>query len=76
MNFRKNVKNDPVLLQVNVMDYFTEQELDGATLQLVDEDGNSFTTVLTAHDNNEVIRGLEIGKTYTLQEMVSPQGYL
>ncbi len=75
IEFSENVKNDPVLLQVNVMDYFTEQELDGATLQLVDEDGNSFTTVLTAHDNNEVIRGLEIGKTYTLQELVSPQGY-
>ena len=75
IEFSENVKNDPVLLQVNVMDYYTEEELDGATLQLVDEDGNSFTTVLTAHNNNEVIRGLEIGKTYTLQELVSPQGY-
>lgn len=75
IEFSENVKNDPVLLQVNVMDYYTEEELDGATLQLIDEDGNSFTTVLTAHDNNEVIRGLEIGKTYTLQELVSPQGY-
>ena len=69
------IKNYPVQGQLNVMDYFTEQELDGATLQLVDEDGNSFTTVLTAHDKNPIIRGLEIGKTYTLQELVSPQGY-
>lgn len=69
------IKNYPVQVQVNVMDYFTEEELDGATLQLVDEDGNSFTTVLTAHDNNEIIRGLEVGKTYTLQELVSPKGY-
>lgn len=68
-------KNYPVQVQLNVMDYFTEEELDGATLQLVDEDGNSFTTVLTAHDKNPIIRGLEIGKTYTLQELVSPQGY-
>lgn len=68
-------KNYPAQVQLNVMDYFTEEELDGATLQLVDEDGNSFTTVLTAHNNNEVIRGLEIGKTYTLQELVSPRGY-
>lgn len=75
IEFSETVKNDPVLLQVNVMDYYTEEELDGATLQLVDEDGNSFTTVLTAHNNNEVIRGLEVGKTYTLQELVSPRGY-
>ncbi len=69
------IKNYPVQVQLNVMDYFTEQELDGATLQIVDEDGNSFTTVLTAHDKNPIIRGLEIGKTYMLQELVSPQGY-
>ena len=68
-------KNYPVQVQLNVMDYFTEEELDGATLQLVNEDGNSFTTVLTAHDKNPIIWGLEIGKTYTLQELVSPQGY-
>ncbi|MEQ2471256.1 MSCRAMM family protein [Laedolimicola intestinihominis] len=75
IEFSENVKNDPVLLQVNVMDYYTEEELDGATLQLIDEDGNSFTTILSAHGDNEIIRGLEIGKTYTLQELVSPQGY-
>lgn len=69
------IKNYPVQVQLNVMDYFTEEELDGATLQLVDEDGNSFTTVLTTHDKNPIIRGLEIGKTYTLREMVSLQGY-
>lgn len=75
IEFSENVKNDPVLLQVNVMDYYTEEELDGATLQLIDEDGNSFTTILSAHGDNEIIRGLEIGKTYTQQELVSPQGY-
>lgn len=75
IEFSETVKNDPVLLQVNVMDYYTEEELDGATLQLIDEDGNSFTTILSAHGDNEIIRGLEINKTYTLQEMVSPRGY-
>lgn len=75
IEFSETVKNDPVLLQVNVMDYYTEEELDGAILQLIDEDGNSFTTILSAHGDNEIIRGLEINKTYTLREMVSPQGY-
>lgn len=73
IGFSETVKNAPVLLQVNVMDYHTEEELDGATLQLMDEDGNTF--ILSVHGNNEIIRGLEINKTYTLQELVSPQGY-
>ena len=41
----------------------------------MDEDGNSFTTFLTVHESNPVIRGLEIGKTYTLKELVSREGY-
>ena len=71
----ETVKNAPVQVQIQVMDYFTEQELDGATLELLDEDGNSFTTLLTTHSDQQVIRGLEVGKTYTLRELVSPKGY-
>ena len=75
LSFSETVKNDPVLLQVNLMDYFTEEELDGATLELRDADGNTFTTILSVHENNTIIRGLEIGKTYSIQGLVSPTGY-
>ena len=71
----ETVQNAPVQVQINLMDYFTEQELNGATLELLDEDGNSFTTILTAQDDQPVIHGLEIGKAYTLRELVSPKGY-
>ena len=69
------IQNAPIRVQVNLMDYYTEVELDGAQLTVLDEDGNSFTTFLTVHEGNPVIRGLEIGKTYTLKELVSPEGY-
>ena len=69
------VKNAPVRVQVNLMDYYTEVELDGAQMTVLDEDGNAFTTFLTVHEGNPVLRGLEIGKTYTLKELVSPEGY-
>jgi len=69
------VKNAPIRVQVNLMDYYTEVELDGAQMTVLDEDGNVFTTFLTIHEDNPVLRGLEIGKTYTLKELVSPEGY-
>lgn len=69
------VKNAPIRVQVNLMDYYTEVELDGAQMTVLDEDGNAFTTFLTIHEGNPVLRGLEIGKTYTLKELVSPEGY-
>ena len=69
------VKNAPIRVQVNLMDYYTEVELDGAQMTVLDEDGNEFTTFLTIHEDNPVLRGLEIGKTYTLKELVSPEGY-
>ena len=42
---------------------------------MIDEEGNPFTTFLTVHERNPVIQGLEIGKTYALKELVSPEGY-
>ncbi len=69
------VKNAPIRVQVNLMDYYTEVELNGAQMTVLDEEGNMFTTFLTIHEDNPVIPGLEIGKTYTLKELVSPEGY-
>ncbi len=69
------IQNAPIRVQINLMDYYTEVELDGAQLTVIDEDGNSFTTFLTVHESNPVIRGLEIGKSYTLKELVSREGY-
>ena len=69
------IKNAPIRVQVNLMDYYTEVELDGAQMTVLDDEGNMFATFLTVHEGNPVIPGLEIGKTYTLKELVSPEGY-
>lgn len=75
LTFTETVKNAPIRVQINLMDYYTEMELDGAQLTVLDEEGNSFTTFLTVHEGNPVIQGLETGKTYTLKELVSREGY-
>ncbi len=69
------VKNVQTKTQINLMDYYTEVELDGAQLTVLDEEGNSFTTILSVHEANPIIQGLEINKTYTVKELVSPEGY-
>ena len=75
VEFNETYTNIQSKLQVNLMDYYTEEELDGAQLYIADEDGNEFTTVISVHDNNVVIRGLEVNKSYTLKEIVSSDGY-
>lgn len=75
LSFTETVKNAPIRVQINLMDYYTEVELDGAQLTVLDEEGNPFTTFLTVHEGNPVIQGLETGKTYTLKELVSREGY-
>lgn len=69
------IKNAPIRVQINLMDEFTEVELDGAQLTLLEEDGNPFTTFVSVHEGNPIIRGLEIGKTYILKELAGPKGY-
>lgn len=56
------VKNAPIRVQINLMDWFTENELTGATLQLLDENESVVETFTTVSKNNPIIRKLEQGK--------------
>lgn len=52
----------------------TQEELPGAKLKVTDKSGNivdSWTSTTDAH----IIKGLTVGKTYTLTETISPNGY-
>lgn len=69
------VKNAPIRVQINLMDWFTENELTGATLQLLDENESVVETFTTVSKNNPIIRKLEQGKTYRVRELVTPSGY-
>ena len=55
------VRNAPVRVQVNLMDYYTEEELDGAQMTVLDSDGNAFTTFLTVHEGLSLIHILSAG---------------
>ena len=51
-----------------------DEELPGATLQIIDKDGNVVKDWVSG-DKPEVIRGLKIGDEYTLRETIAPDGY-
>ena len=73
--FHLNCANMLSMVQINLMDYYTEVELDGAQLQVRDQEGNEFTTVISKHNDNTVIRGLQPGESYILKELVARDGY-
>ncbi|MCD8027369.1 MAG: LPXTG cell wall anchor domain-containing protein [Erysipelotrichaceae bacterium] len=50
------------------------QEVEGATIQVIDEDGNIIDE-WTSTKESHPISGLEEGKTYTLHEETAPNGY-
>ena len=67
-----NTKNGIKVQKVDVND---QHELEGAVIQILDEEGKvvvEFTSKLEATE----IEDLEVGKTYTLHEEVAPNGYL
>ena len=63
-------------IKVKKVDVADGKELPGATIQILDEDGN-VVTEWVSDDSEEgyEVRGLTIGKTYTLHEEVAPDGY-
>ena len=61
-------------IRVSKTDIATGEELEGATIQILDKDGNvveEWTSTKEAH----VTTGLKTGETYTLRETVAPEGY-
>ena len=62
------------LVEVVKTDFVTGEEIEGAELQVVDEEGNiidEWTSTKEAHK----VPGLEEGKTYKLIEKTAPYGY-
>ena len=62
--------------QILRVDPETGEALDGAVLQLIDEDG---TTILhewtSSSETPEILKGLKPGRTYTIHEKTPPKGY-
>ena len=57
-------------------DITTGEELDGAYLQVLDQNGNIIDSWESSKDESHVIKRLTVGETYTLREEFAPYGYL
>lgn len=57
-------------------DLTTGVELNGASLSVLDEDGNVIDSWTSVKDEPHVIKYLTVGKTYILRESLAPLGYL
>ncbi|MDO4945120.1 MAG: SpaA isopeptide-forming pilin-related protein [Ruminococcus sp.] len=69
------MKDDTTKVKISKRDITTDKELAGATLQIIDEDGNIVEEWVSA-DKPHMIEGkLIAGKEYTLKETISPDGY-
>ncbi|MCC8136730.1 MAG: hypothetical protein LIO76_01465, partial [Clostridiales bacterium] len=66
--------NDVTSVKISKVDVTTEKELPGATIQIVDEDGDVIDE-WTSTDQPHEVTGLKTGETYTLVETVAPDGY-
>lgn len=69
-------KNQPTTIEVTKSDLTTGVELNGASLSVLDEDGNVIDSWTSVKDEPHVIKYLTVGKTYILRESLAPLGYL
>lgn len=68
--------NQPTKVSITKVDTATGVELSGATLMVLDKDGEIVDSWKSVKGEEHVIRGLKVGETYTLREETAPYGYL
>lgn len=69
-------KNQPTTVEVTKADITTGTELDGASMSVLDKNGNVIDSWTSVKDSPHVIKRLQVGKTYILREALAPYGYL
>ncbi|MBO5477201.1 MAG: LPXTG cell wall anchor domain-containing protein, partial [Clostridia bacterium] len=62
------------LVEITKTDITNGNELEGAELEVTDEDGNTIDKWTSTKEHHKV-KGLEEGKTYILKETTAPYGY-
>ncbi|WP_443725333.1 SpaA isopeptide-forming pilin-related protein, partial [Ruminococcus bicirculans (ex Wegman et al. 2014)] len=67
--------DDTTKVQISKQDITTGEELPGATLQIIDEDGNVVEEWVTTNEPHMIEGKLIAGKEYTLKEIIAPEGY-
>lgn len=69
-------KNRPTTVEITKADITTGTELDGASMSVLDKNGNVIDSWTSVKDSPHVIKRLQVGKTYILREELAPYGYL
>lgn len=69
------MKDDTTKVRISKKDVTTDDELPGATLQIIDENGNIVEEWVSTSEPHFVEGKLISGKTYTLREITAPDGY-
>ena len=69
-------ENEPTVVSIKKTDFATGVELSGATLTVLDKDGNTIDTWKSVKGEEHIIKRLTAGETYTLREELAPYGYL
>lgn len=67
--------NKSTKVRISKQDITTGEELPGATLQIIDEDGNVATEWVLTDEAHFIEGKLIAGKEYTLRETIAPDGY-
>jgi uncharacterized surface anchored protein len=67
--------DDTTKVRISKRDITTGEELPGATLQIIDEDGNVVEEWVSTDEAHFIEGKLIAGKEYTLRETIAPDGY-
>ena len=74
--YTSEFQNEPTTVSIKKTDLTTGAELEGATLTVLDSEGNVVDTWVSAKGEEHVVERLTAGETYTLHEEMAPYGYL
>ena len=67
--------DDMTKVRISKRDITTGEELPGATLQIIDENGNVVEEWVSTNEPHMIEGKLIAGKEYTLKEIIAPEGY-
>ena len=69
------MKDDMTKVKISKRDITTNEELPGATLQIIDENGETVEEWVSTSEEHIIEGKLTAGKEYTLREITAPEGY-
>ena len=67
--------DDTTKVEISKLDITNDEELVGATLQIIDENGEVIEEWVSTNEPHYIEAKLIAGKTYTLKETIAPDGY-